>query len=243
MKPAIIAYLYLAVAAIEVFAEATQNDLLRFIFKPLLMVILIAFYIKSMEGGWNKIHKIMVAAFAFSWVGDVALMFVKYNENFFLLGLVGFLITHVLYIVAFVDVTDKQAPHFLKTTPFILIPFLLYFAGLLYYVFPAVPGDFKIPVALYSATIAAMVITAVNRKGRVNADSFNYVIAGALLFMVSDSIIAINKFKSPFSTAGIFIMILYIAGQYAIAVGMLKQPPPLNPQKGLNTNNTNQQRD
>jgi uncharacterized membrane protein YhhN len=223
MKPAILAYIYLAVAAIEVFAEATQHDMLRFIFKPLLMIILIAFYIKSMEGGWNKIHKIMVAAFAFSWVGDVALMFVRYNENFFLVGLVGFLITHVLYIVAFMDVTDKQTAPFLKTTPLILIPFVLYFAGLLYYVFPAVPGDFKIPVAVYSATIAAMVISAVNRKGRVNATSFAYVMAGGLMFMLSDSIIAINKFKAPFSTAGIFIMILYIAGQYAIAQGMLKQ--------------------
>lgn len=226
LKP--LEYVYLLTAVVEVFAEVTDNTLLRFITKPLLMIVLITFYAQSINGNWSKIHKLMVAAFFFSWIGDVALMFVYKNENFFLVGLVGFLITHVLYTISFADVSNKKADILLPRKIWILIPLLAYMAGLLYLLVPAIRGveatkPFLVPVLVYSTAIAAMVVFAINRYGRVNAHSFKLVIAGGLLFMVSDSIIAINKFLHPFSAAGIFIMALYISGQYLIAKGMLKQ--------------------
>ena len=226
LKP--LEYLYFVIAAIEIFAEVTNNSTLRFIAKPLLMIVLIAFYTQAVADNWNKVHKLMHAAFFFSWIGDVALMFVFKNENFFLVGLVGFLITHVLYAVAFADVTNKNAERLLPKKFWVMIPLVIYMIGLLALLVPGIAGNektqpFLVPVLVYSTAIATMVVFAINRFGRVNQTSFKLVLGGALLFMVSDSIIAINKFLYPFEAAGIFIMVLYIGGQYLIAKGMLEQ--------------------
>lgn len=238
LKP--LEYLYLIIASLEVFSEFSGNETLRFFTKPLLMIVLIAFYVQSVNSKWSAIHKIMVAAFGFSWVGDVALMFVPRNAddtmlmglaknpNFFLLGLVGFLITHVLYTVAFSKVTDKNVVSLLPKKLWVFTPLLVYMIALLSMLVPAINGSetdkpFLIPVLVYSSAIGIMVLFAINRFKRVNDQSFALVFGGALLFMFSDSIIAINKFMHPFDAAGIFIMVLYIAGQYLIAKGMLSQ--------------------
>jgi len=235
-----IEYLYFAVAAIEIFAEVTDNTTVRFVFKPLLMIVLIVFYIHTVAGGWNKVHKLMRAAFFFSWIGDVALMFVPKNaddavlmglpknENFFLVGLVGFLITHILYTVAFADVSDKKTQALLPKKLWVMVPLVVYMLSLLSLLVPSINGNektqpFLIPVLVYSTAIATMVVFAINRYNRVSHKSFALVFGGAFLFMVSDSIIAINKFLTPFDTASIFIMVLYIGGQYLIAKGTLAQ--------------------
>lgn len=231
-------FLYLAVGVVEIGSEATGNQTLRFFTKPLLMILLIAYYTSAVQGWANRAHRLIVSAFIFSWVGDVALMFVgepgtklmgiERNPNYFLLGLVGFLITHVLYTIAFTQVSYKEAKALLPAKSWVLVPLVLYMVALLSLLVPAISGNdltkpFLIPVLVYSTAIAVMVLFAINRYKRVSDRSFALVFAGALLFMLSDSIIAINKFLHPFASAGIFIMVLYISGQYLIAKGMLTQ--------------------
>jgi uncharacterized membrane protein YhhN len=231
-------YLYFAIGLVEVFAEATSNDMVRFFSKPLLMIVLIAFYVQAVAGKWNKVHKLIVAAFVFAWIGDVALMFVgnagdtlmgiPKNPNFFLLGLAGFMLTHILYAFAFVQVSDKNAPALLPTRVWTIIPLFIYMAALLSVLLPAIYQNeltrpFLVPVLVYSAAIATMVLVAINRYKRVNDRSFALVFAGAMLFMFSDTLIAINKFIHSFGSSGIFIMVLYILGQYFIAKGSLAQ--------------------
>lgn len=235
-----LAYVYFAVAAIELFAECTGNVAVRFFSKPLLMLVLILYFTRHIIGSATTTHKLMVAAFIFSWVGDVALMFVPSNAgdislmglpkdpNFFLVGLAGFLLTQILYSIAFARVTDKNAKTLLSRKFWVFLPLLLYMGALLYLLIPAIGNKvetkpFLVPVLIYSATIALMVFFSLNRYKRVNDISFALVFGGALLFMFSDSIIAVNKFIQPFPTAGIFIMTLYITAQYFIAKGMLKQ--------------------
>ena len=229
--------LYFFVAIVEIAAEVTGNESLRFLAKPMLMILLISFYVTSIKGAWNKVHKLMVAAFVFSWIGDVALMFVgtegnlmgiPKNPNYFLAGLGGFLFTHILYAIAFANVSDKKAVSILTRRPSVLFPLVIYMLALLSILVPAIGGNeltkpFLIPVLVYSATIATMVLFAVNRYKRVNDKSFALVFGGALLFMFSDSLIAINKFIHPFAISGVLIMVLYISGQYFIAKGCLAQ--------------------
>lgn len=226
LKP--LEYLYLLIGVIEIFAEVTDNNTVRFVAKPLLMIVLIAFYMQAVGAQWNKVHKLMRIAFFFSWIGDVALMFVFKNENFFLVGLVGFLITHILYTVAFADVKNKNAEALLPKKFWVFIPLVIYMVAFLSLLVPAINSNektqpFLIPVLVYSTAIAVMVTFAINRYKRVNDKSFVLVFVGGMLFMFSDSIIAINKFLHPFSAAGIFIMVLYISGQYLIAKGTLAQ--------------------
>lgn len=231
-------YLYFAIAAIEVYAEATNNITLRFFSKPLLMVVLIWFYLSEVKEKKSTFHRLMIWAFAFSWVGDVALMFVgekgtsmmgiPLHPDFFLVGLVGFLITHILYTIVFAKVALPYAKPVLKSKPWLLLPLVAYMVVLISQLVPAINAvdatkPFLIPVLVYSTAIAVMVVFALNRYGRVDDSSFALVFAGAVLFMISDSIIAVNEFLTPFDFAQIAIMVLYISGQYLIAKGCLKQ--------------------
>ena len=147
---------------------------------------------------------------------------------YFLAGLAAFLFAHMLYAIAFANVSNRTKAPVLRRKVWIIIPLLVYMVFLLYLLVPAISANeltkpFLAPVIIYSAAIATMVTFALNRYGRVNDRSFALVFGGALLFMFSDSCIAINKFMHPFATSGIFIMTLYAAGQYFIAKGAIAQ--------------------
>ena len=77
-------------------------------------------------------------------------------------------------------------------------------------------GPLKIPVALYMCAITAMVITAIrSRFGR-------RVASGAMLFLVSDSLLAVAKFQAPFTWHDYLVWATYYAAQYLIATGALR---------------------
>ena len=65
-------------------------------------------------------------------------------------------------------------------------------------------------------------MTAFNRKNLVNSTSFLLVFIGALIFVVSDSCIAINVFYKPFEFARIAIMSTYTIAQFLIIYGVIK---------------------
>jgi|JI10StandDraft_1071094.scaffolds.fasta_scaffold441176_2 uncharacterized membrane protein YhhN len=220
-----LAVVYLVVALLEIASEVTGNQLLKFISKPLLMPVLMLFYYSNISKPISSFHKKFLIAFFFSWLGDVFLMIPFNQEIFFLLGLGSFLVAHILYALCFANVTFKNKEALLPKKFWVLVPLLAYFILLLYSFFGNVPGEMKGPVAVYSLAIATMVVFAVNRYGRVNEKSFALAFAGALLFMFSDSIIALNKFlfDGNLFLSGFWIMILYISGQYLIAKGALEQ--------------------
>jgi uncharacterized membrane protein YhhN len=65
--------------------------------------------------------------------------------------------------------------------------------------------------------------SALNRKNKVSEKSYFTVLAGAILFVFSDSLIAINKFAVGIPKSGIWIMTTYILAQYLIMSGLLTQ--------------------
>ncbi len=82
-------------------------------------------------------------------------------------------------------------------------------------------GDMKYPVILYSIVISTMLWIALDRKGKTNSESYILVSLGSVLFVISDSLIALNKFYSPINQAGLWIMTTYISAQFLIATGVL----------------------
>lgn len=193
-------------------------NLLRYTTKPLLMPVLIGIFMLSVDKNF-KLKNTFVIALLFSCLGDVALMFVPQNENFFLLGLAAFLITHILYIIAFVKIGNKAG--FVKRTPLALTPLIIYFVALIAWLYPHLISDLKIPVVVYALTIALMVVFALNNYRSIPDKAFWNHLMGATLFVLSDSLIAINAFIQPIAFAGVFIMILYVAGQYLITKGFV----------------------
>lgn len=84
-------------------------------------------------------------------------------------------------------------------------------------------NDFRIPVMAYMFVISVMVILSGYRYRRVNLFSFRMIYAGAVLFVISDSILAFNKFVQPFSSAGFMIMSTYMIAQYLITIGTIER--------------------
>jgi len=68
-----------------------------------------------------------------------------------------------------------------------------------------------------------MLLSALNRYGKVNGLSYILVVIGAMLFVISDSLIAVNKFHMKINFAGVMIMITYVTAQYLIVLGCIRQ--------------------
>ncbi|MFK8005397.1 MAG: lysoplasmalogenase [Saprospiraceae bacterium] len=218
-KNTILLLLYLSFSLINLWAGYSYNNILTFYSKPLLMPILaLWFYIQTKDHP-SLFRQLILIALFFSWGGDTLLMFVESKgEHFFLFGLVSFLVTHTLYAVAFFK-TVSWKNGFLWKNKWIVIPFLIFFLGFQNYLLPDVEEAMQIPVTVYSCVIIVMVLAALNWNTFVESKAFQFVFLGALLFMFSDSIIALNKFKSTVPQAHIWIMSLYLLGQYLIVRG------------------------
>ena len=186
-------------------------------FKPLLLPFLI---IATYESKPFESKKWLLLGLFFSWIGDIILMFADKGELYFIFGLVSFLVAHLQFIVLFI----KQKPETnYKKNSFFWIGFLAtlaYLASLLLLLFPTL-GDLKIPVFVYAATISLMLIEAIKGYFSWQKPTNAVILIGAIFFVTSDSILAINKFYSPLPSASFLIMFPYIVAQYLITSGIL----------------------
>jgi uncharacterized membrane protein YhhN len=82
-----------------------------------------------------------------------------------------------------------------------------------------IPKGFIMPIIAYATAIMLMGITAAERQS--NKKSYRFVLIGAILFIISDSLIAINKFAFSIPLSGLWVMATYIAAQYLILEGVL----------------------
>ncbi|MBO3100205.1 lysoplasmalogenase [Gelidibacter pelagius] len=186
--------------------------------KPSLLTVLIVYFYFNSKNLTSRTKITTLIALVFSLMGDIFLMFVDLSPNFFMLGLVSFLLAHVFYIVIFWKQRNT------KTNPVGLIAILIMYAIGLFYLLKNSLGDLLIPVIFYIVVILAMVIAAFLRRGKVSKISFFLVFLGAILFVISDSILALNKFYMPLRFSSISIMLTYALAQYFIVMGLLKQP-------------------
>lgn len=214
--------LYLFLGLINLAGHLLPSEILRTVSKPLLMPTLIGYFYLHTKHLQNSFVKWIMAGFVFSWGGDLALMKEADGAQYFIIGLVSFLLAHLCYIKAFIKTPYRNRKSLLRSKPWIWFIFILLEAGLLNLLFPYL-DEMKVPVVIYATIIILMSTYALNRYGRVNDSSFNYIFIGALIFLVSDTTIAVNKFYTPFKLAGFCIMCTYIVSQLLIAKGSIEQ--------------------
>ena len=174
--------------------------------KPLIIITLLIFYLLGRKEKSSRLSTYMTAALLFSWLGDILLMLQGKVDGIFVLGLASFLLAHVFYIfsykIAVYDEPEVINKSFIRTR----IAFLLFIGGSLLYLLYPYLGDLLLPVVLYTLVIITMGIFALIRRGWTAEKSFIMVYSGALLFISSDAMIAINKFISPIIQARLLIM-------------------------------------
>lgn len=205
----LLAHAFILTAVASRYADWMKLDSVHVVLKAIPVLLLAgAVWRRGRPGG----PRVLIAVgLLLSALGDVLL---AWPTDLFLFGLVSFLLAHVTYIVAFVRLDHRLAAPW--ALPFALVGgsvFAFLFAGL---------GELLVPVAVYVVVIATMAWRAGALSGRVVGGTAALV--GASLFMVSDSLLAINKFGHSFSLASEAVMVTYWAAQFWIARSALPAP-------------------
>ncbi|MBE7439635.1 MAG: lysoplasmalogenase [Spirochaetales bacterium] len=160
----------------------------------------------------DAVRRAMTLALICGSMGDILLSLPV--AGMFIPGLVAFLIGHILYGYAFFQLRSFSA---LGVAGSALIIGFAVTMGIL--IAPRLPAGLIAPVLLYIAAIAAMGVQASFKKGS------HLSTAGAVLFLVSDSLIAINRFVEPVMYSTLFIMVTYYPAQYLLSRSVLEISP------------------
>jgi uncharacterized membrane protein YhhN len=215
MKKKLWFIIFITILAGNLIGIQLNNGLLQYITKPLIIPVLAGYFLSQTNTVTSSLKKWIIAALFFSWAGDVLLIFVSKNEIFFLLGLASFLIAHIFYIVFFHHVRVREN---IKSNPWLLVIVVVYYAALISWLSPFL-GEMKLPVRIYGIVISVMFMLAMHMQSIKNKIAGNWMIWGALLFVISDSVLAINKFYQPFEAANVIIVLTYGLAQLLIVKG------------------------
>lgn len=183
-------------------------------FKPLLMPLLMSWMI--LETIPSRRPLIILFGLVFSWFGDMLLMFDREYPICFILGLASFLITHILYTIYFFRQKNSKR----KNTDFTwALPVFGYAVLLVNYLYPKL-GDLKIPVLVYALVISCMLFSTLIFPKISGVKTF--LVAGALWFVVSDSLLAVNKFAFELPFASTLIRLSYSLAQFLIIAAIIR---------------------
>ncbi len=192
----------------------------HWLFKPLTMaiaIILIATgaYSTSARGtsGSKTPWVLLMAALGGSLAGDVFLMF----PGFFIPGLVSFLVAHLFYVALFKS-GQTWFPHRGALAATLGIGVAMYaflWAG-------GLPPALRAPVAAYVLVIALMAAQAIGRATVLRDAPSLWVAVGAGFFMLSDSLLATNRFVTPLPMAQVWVLATYYVAQALIVAGILQ---------------------
>lgn len=204
---------FFGAVAVQLLAAMAEHTKARQVTKPILMPLLLLFY-------WLKADVpavLVMLALVTSTMGDIFLLWPE-KQVTFVAGLLSFLTAHALYIVVFTGSTAlaNGLPVWFYLAA---VPYLLYCTGLFLMLRPYL-GPMKAPFVLYSAAIAAMSLISLLRTPSFSGAGFYMPFIGSLLFVVSDSILAVDTFRSKIPRGDVYIMSTYITAQVLIVAGM-----------------------
>jgi uncharacterized membrane protein YhhN len=202
-------------ACAAIAAHYLQLPVLHWIAKPLATLLIVGMALSLSTDG-STYRRWIVIGLLWSTLGDVFLML---PGDFFLPGLLSFLVAHMAYLVAF-----SRRERLLAR----MMPFAAYAAiavAVLAYLWPGIPAPMRIPVVIYVAALGAMAAQAAAiwtiRRDRLSA----LAAVGGALFMLSDSLIAFNRFGEPFDASRWLVLTTYWMAQWLIARSVAGSTP------------------
>jgi len=204
--------LFIEAAALSTACAAAGLSELHRVFKPLVMLIAIFLVARNIP---VKASALLLLALAASLAGDVFLMV----PGYFVPGLVSFLIAHLAYIVLF-----KRGQAWFASPRALMAT--LGFGGVMYAVLwtGGLPAGLRGPVAVYVLVITLMAAQAIGRATALRERGAVWVAVGACFFLLSDTLLALNRFVTPLPLAPLWVLSTYYAAQLLIVRGLLARP-------------------
>jgi uncharacterized membrane protein YhhN len=178
------------------------------------MVFILLMALLTGKGNLTFYSFAIIAGLLCSMVGDTFLML---PSDQFIAGLISFLIAHLFYILAF---TYSRRIRFSLLS---LAPFVLYGILMGNLLSPHL-GQMKLPVTIYIAVILIMGWQAWERWNHTKQRVALIAFFGAVLFIISDSVLAIDRFREPFEIARALTLSTYVTAQWLIALSVRQKP-------------------
>ena len=207
---------FAAVLAMRAYYLDAARRWQAYVFKPLATLLVVALAL-SLPAASPAYRWAVVAGLAFSTAGDIFLMLPRER---FVAGLLSFLVAHLFYIFAFTIGVPLPA------APLLWLPFLAAGGGVVAVVWAGVPPGLRGAVIAYVLVIAAMAGQATGRWQVLGGEPALAAALGAALFVVSDSILAINRFRAPFRAERVLTLGSYWIAQLLIALSITARPLP-----------------
>jgi alkenylglycerophosphocholine/alkenylglycerophosphoethanolamine hydrolase len=175
------------------------------------ILVLIHFSWQQLFFTQETTHKLFIAGLIFSGFGD---FFLDYDRvNWFVFGLSSFLIAHLFYLFSLKPLVLKRMP--------IVVLYCLYGLGMFSLIYAGL-GELFIPVLIYMTVLLLMgIVTLLSKK------SNTWLIIGGISFIISDSLIGLDKFYLEIPYASFWIMITYYFAQFSLVKGMFEQKQSL----------------
>ncbi|MHB9031732.1 MAG: lysoplasmalogenase [Anaerolineae bacterium] len=203
----ILSILILVSAGLAIYGSQAGLTRLRYIFKPLTTALTLVLALSAWRVNPPYYRSLVAIGLFFSLVGDVFLML----PNKFEYGLSSFLVTLILYSIAFTIHTELALLW--------LLPLILYMIFMSALLWPKL-GHLRIPVLIYEMAMIAMAWRALARLVTFSTTINLLAAVGALLFLASDSLLAIDHFRVRLRWAHLFILSMYYVGQWLIALSV-----------------------
>ena len=195
-------------AVLAILAVYQKRPLVHYLFKPLAIVFIILITLQLKYPIPSLYRYAVLAGLLLSLAGDIFLMLPR---DYFLQGLISFLFAHIFYMAAFVSGSGRAL------SVWGAIPFLIYGGLMLRVLWPHL-GKMRLPVIIYMLVILLMGWAALSRWMLTGEPGSLLAMSGALFFLASDSLLALDKFKGRFKSAQFLILTTYFTAQWLIAL-------------------------
>jgi len=199
-------------------AEARDSDVGKYYTKPLLIPLILVFYLIMSR----ETEAFIVMALSFALMGDIFLLF-QQNNTAFRLGVLSFFISHlcwVSFIITSLDFALMEANHILWPILPAVIPAVVSLIILWKYLV-----NLRLLGILYMLVTSTLLYFCLLRFGYVSNLKAWHALAGCAFFLVSDFMIVWNRFKKEFKFAGVYIMLTYVIAIFFLVIGFME---PIN---------------
>jgi uncharacterized membrane protein YhhN len=186
-------------------------------------LVLIAIYLEGLNTKHTRSKLIANGAFFFCFLGDIILL-KDYIATNFISGLICFLIAHIFFISFFYRLKHFSARHLIFTL-ITAIAVTVYLTALLFFIWRNVSlQNFELPIVVYSIVLGLMLVSAINtvKNRSVKKLAAKFFIPGAIFFVLSDSLLAINKFYATFNYSEVVIILTYAIAIFLLGNGIIR---------------------
>ena len=204
----------IVVSSLAFLSVCKRDSVARLMLKPLttlLITLLAASFIDQLSGPFQSAALLITAGLIFSLAGDI---FLQLQTKWFRFGLASFLIAHLAYICA-IGMPGGSAPFI--GGHWIAAAIALCCLVAIYTPMHRHLARERVPVALYAVVIAALLFVTLLQW--LNGGSL-ILLAGVILFSISDSLLAVNRFVRPWPSAQYQVMSTYYSAQLLIALSL-----------------------